>query len=117
MWVKSLKLEKKFLPIAYGRPVAIEPGLHILNPGSVGQPRDGDVRASYLLFDPENKTVEFRRVAYDTNRVVQQLQTEGYMSSLADRLSTADGREELQRYQKIYRRPQWDLEVVTKEEH
>jgi predicted phosphodiesterase len=36
----------------------------ILNPGSVGQPRDGDARASYALLDTEELTLEHRRVAY-----------------------------------------------------
>ena len=34
-----------------GRPVTLDTGRHILNPGSVGQPRDGDPRASYMLVD------------------------------------------------------------------
>jgi len=36
----------------------------IINPGSVGQPRDGDPRASYVLLDAEAQTIEYRRVAY-----------------------------------------------------
>jgi diadenosine tetraphosphatase ApaH/serine/threonine PP2A family protein phosphatase len=36
----------------------------ILNPGSVGQPRDGDPRASYAILDDEAMTIEYRRVAY-----------------------------------------------------
>jgi len=38
---------------------------YILNPGGVGQPRDGDPRAAYLLLDVEERIIEFRRVAYD----------------------------------------------------
>lgn len=41
----------------------------ILNPGSVGQPRDRDARAAYALFFPETQTLEFRRVAYDVGSV------------------------------------------------
>jgi len=37
----------------------------IVNPGGVGQPRDGDPRAAYLLLDTEGPTIEHRRVAYD----------------------------------------------------
>lgn len=37
----------------------------ILNPGSVGQPRDRDPRAAYAIFDPDNLTWELHRVAYD----------------------------------------------------
>jgi diadenosine tetraphosphatase ApaH/serine/threonine PP2A family protein phosphatase len=37
----------------------------LVNVGSVGQPRDGDARASYAILDLSKSTVEFRRVAYD----------------------------------------------------
>jgi len=37
----------------------------IINPGGVGQPRDGDPRAAYLLLDTEQRTFEHRRVGYD----------------------------------------------------
>ena len=40
-----------------------------LNPGSVGQPRDGDPRASYLVLDPEAGTATWHRVAYDIEAV------------------------------------------------
>ena len=38
---------------------------YLLNPGSVGQPRNGDPRSSYLIFDTEKNTVSFRLVDYD----------------------------------------------------
>jgi diadenosine tetraphosphatase ApaH/serine/threonine PP2A family protein phosphatase len=41
----------------------------ILNPGSVGQPRDHDPRASYAIFDPDESTWELRRVSYDIKSV------------------------------------------------
>jgi diadenosine tetraphosphatase ApaH/serine/threonine PP2A family protein phosphatase len=47
-----------------GTLVELGPEPLIVNPGSVGQPRDGDPRASYLLLDGENLTVEHRRVEY-----------------------------------------------------
>ncbi|MGB7874812.1 MAG: metallophosphoesterase family protein [Anaerolineales bacterium] len=45
----------------------------ILNPGSVGQPRDRDPRAAYAIFDPEAKTWEARRVAYDFTEVQERI--------------------------------------------
>jgi predicted phosphodiesterase len=48
-----------------GAPQPLGQGRLIVNPGSVGQPRDGDVRASYLLLDLESMTYEHRRVYYD----------------------------------------------------
>jgi diadenosine tetraphosphatase ApaH/serine/threonine PP2A family protein phosphatase len=56
-------------------PVELGPVRFIINPGSVGQPRDGDPRASYVLLDTGAKSVEFRRVAYPF-RVTQQKMTE-----------------------------------------
>lgn len=40
-----------------------------VNPGSVGEPRDGDQRAAYAVFDPTNRRVRFRQVAYDRGPV------------------------------------------------
>ena len=52
------------LPAVEGETVHLEPGRFIINPGSVGQPRDGDPRAGYALLDTEARTVEHRRVEY-----------------------------------------------------
>src|SRR5256886_16976676 len=43
-----------------------------LNPGSVGQPRDGDERAAYAVFDSETYHVWFHRVAYDVRRITRE---------------------------------------------
>lgn len=45
----------------------------ILNPGSVGQPRDHDPRASYAIFDPEENTWEIHRVEYDITAVQRRI--------------------------------------------
>ena len=47
-----------------GESVELGAGPLIVNPGSVGQPRDGDPRASYVIFDDQALTIEHRRVAY-----------------------------------------------------
>ncbi len=49
----------------------------ILNPGSVGQPRDHDPRASFAIFDPEEKTWELRRVAYEIEPVQERIKKSG----------------------------------------
>jgi diadenosine tetraphosphatase ApaH/serine/threonine PP2A family protein phosphatase len=49
-------------------PIALGSKRLIINPGSVGQPRDGDPRASYALLDTEAFTLEYRRVAYDVEK-------------------------------------------------
>jgi len=44
----------------------LDPGAHyLINPGSVGQPRDGDPRASFLVLDTETRRVVHRRIGYD----------------------------------------------------
>jgi diadenosine tetraphosphatase ApaH/serine/threonine PP2A family protein phosphatase len=59
----------------------------LLNPGSVGQPRDGDPRAAWLLLDLELHRVEFRRVAYDLAATQEEIRSEGLPAALADRLA------------------------------
>jgi predicted phosphodiesterase len=59
----------------------------ILNPGSVGQPRDGDARAAYLLIDEERGHAEYRRVAYAVERTQGEIRDAGLPEPLADRLA------------------------------
>jgi len=49
--------------------------VQILNPGSVGQPRDGDPRASYLVIDFERNEYTHYRVKYDLDKVVEKLRS------------------------------------------
>jgi diadenosine tetraphosphatase ApaH/serine/threonine PP2A family protein phosphatase len=58
----------------------------LLNPGSVGQPRDGDPRAAYLLLDLEAQRASFRRVAYDVERTQREMREAGLPELLAARL-------------------------------
>ena len=62
------------------------PGRAILNPGSVGQPRDNDPRASFGLFDPEEWTWEIRRVPYDIASVQARIRAAGMPERNALRL-------------------------------
>jgi diadenosine tetraphosphatase ApaH/serine/threonine PP2A family protein phosphatase len=61
----------------------------LLNPGSVGQPRDGDPRAAYLVVDTDDGRVHFRRVPYDIERTQAEIREQGLPDTLAARL--ADG--------------------------
>ena len=58
----------------------------IINPGSVGQPRDRDPRASYAVFDSEGSTVEYRRVDYDRAATQAKMRKAGLPQYLMDRL-------------------------------
>ena len=65
----------------------VEPsGRAIINPGSVGQPRDGDPRAAYAVLDLERKTATFRRAAYDIAQVQTRMREAGLPAYLIDRL-------------------------------
>jgi len=73
-------------------PLSVEPGdtVTIVNCGSVGQPRDGDPRACYVVYDDAARTVELRRVAYDVDTARKKLLDSGLPKALAKRLGEAD---------------------------
>jgi diadenosine tetraphosphatase ApaH/serine/threonine PP2A family protein phosphatase len=60
---------------------------HLANPGSVGQPRDGDARAAWLLVDTEARAGTFRRVTYDVKRTQAEIRERGLPDILAARLA------------------------------
>lgn len=59
----------------------------LINPGSVGQPRDGDPRAGYLILDQDLGRVTWHRVEYDVGRVQTDMRAAGLPDRLAARLS------------------------------
>ena len=60
----------------------------LLNPGSVGQPRDGDPRAAYLALDLDVQRASFHRVDYDIEATQAEIRAAGLPDALADRLAT-----------------------------
>lgn len=62
-------------------------GRSIINPGSVGQPRDGDNRSSYAIIDLADYTVEFRRIAYDLALAERRCRARGLPTAAFERLS------------------------------
>lgn len=59
----------------------------LLNPGSVGQPRDGDPRAAFVVLDSAEEHASFRRVEYDVERTQAEIRDEGLPEPLAERLA------------------------------
>jgi len=59
----------------------------VVNPGSVGQPRDGDPRASYAIYDSETKEINLYRVVYDVSATQTKMARLGLPMSLVIRLS------------------------------
>jgi predicted phosphodiesterase len=69
-----------------GTVIELEAGRWLLNPGSVGQPRDGDPRAAYLLLEPGHRA-SFHRVAYPVERTQEEIRELGLPEGLAERLA------------------------------
>ena len=65
---------------------AAELNRQIFNGGSIGQPRDGDSRASYLIYDNDKQVIEFYRVAYDFVRAGDKILAAGLPEMYAKRL-------------------------------
>jgi len=59
----------------------------VLNPGSVGQPRDRDHRAAYSIVDLDERTVDERRVEYDTDAVIHEVVEAGLPQQIGFRLT------------------------------
>jgi putative phosphoesterase len=59
----------------------------VLNPGSVGQPRDGDPDAAYAVVDLDADTVELHRVRYDVEAVIEAIEDAGLPERIGSRLS------------------------------
>jgi predicted phosphodiesterase len=62
----------------------------VCNPGSVGQPRDGDPRAAYAVLDLERGTVEEHRVAYDIDAVCEAVEAAGLPERIGSRLRVGE---------------------------
>ena len=74
------------LPLTKGETL-LEPGLrHLVNIGAVGQPRDGDNRAKYALYDTDSRTVTMRFIPYDIKKTADLIRSHGFHRAFADRL-------------------------------
>jgi diadenosine tetraphosphatase ApaH/serine/threonine PP2A family protein phosphatase len=69
-----------------GRELDLSEGRWLLNPGSVGQPRDGDPRAAWLDLDTAAWTATYRRIDYDIDSAAEAIREAGLPELLADRL-------------------------------
>jgi predicted phosphodiesterase len=65
----------------------LEPGArYLINPGSIGQPRDRDARAAYMTYDEEERRVRWFRVEYPVETAQRRIMAAGLPSLLAERL-------------------------------
>ena len=70
-----------------GHEIDLSQSRWLLNPGSVGQPRDGDPRAAWLELDTEQWKATYHRVEYDIGRAADAIREAGLPDLLAERLS------------------------------
>lgn len=78
--------EPEFYMAADGDMIDLSRGRMIINPGSVGQPRDGDPRAAYALLDDEAHTWELHRVPYDIAETQRRMREHKMPRRLVERL-------------------------------
>jgi diadenosine tetraphosphatase ApaH/serine/threonine PP2A family protein phosphatase len=69
-----------------GTAISMTNGQWLVNPGSVGQPRDGDARAAWLELDTETLKASFRRADYPVEIAAEAILKAGLPPHLADRL-------------------------------
>ncbi len=82
----SRKKQLASLPLIQGK-VFLEPDArHLVNAGSVGQPRDGDYRAKYLIWDTDSREMEVRFCDYPSEDVVRKILALGLPETYAQRL-------------------------------
>jgi predicted phosphodiesterase len=62
-------------------------GRYLVNPGSIGQPRDRDSRAAYMTYDSERRLVRWHRIEYPIDEAQRRIRKAGLPGSLADRLA------------------------------
>lgn len=69
-----------------GSEIQLDKGEWLINPGSVGQPRDGDPRAAWLLLDTETMVATYQRTPYDIAAAARAIRNAHLPDSLAERL-------------------------------
>lgn len=83
------QINSQVLPLTSAS-VAIGPHRYLVNPGSVGQPRDGDWRAAFALWDVDAQLVELRRVEYAARTAQTKIMAAGGPAYQAERLTAGE---------------------------
>lgn len=86
-WLEGRMLGVKALRGTTGRIVLDPAGRYLINPGSIGQPRDRDPRASYMTYDSERRVVRWYRITYPIGEAQRRIRKAGLPNNLADRLA------------------------------
>jgi predicted phosphodiesterase len=87
-WLEGRVLGVRALRGASGR-IALSPGgRYLINPGSIGQPRDRDPHAAYMTYDSGRRVVRWYRIAYPVEEAQRRIRKANLPGSLADRLAS-----------------------------
>ncbi|MBN1288986.1 MAG: metallophosphoesterase family protein [Actinobacteria bacterium] len=82
------RADVEYIPPEWGVPVELrEDSRYLINVGSVGQPRDNDPRACYVIFDPDEDMITFHRVEYSIEEVQERMAFAGLPERLIVRLA------------------------------
>ncbi len=87
LWYRDIRGKVALLDIAPGKMLLDRQCLYLINPGSVGQPRDGNPEAAYAIFDDQEFSVHFKTVPYDIAAAQRRILAAGLPEFLAERLS------------------------------
>ena len=79
-------LNPEFTEFPDNEPVVLRSERRIINPGSVGQPRDRDSRASYAVYDSERVAIHRHRAAYEVTKAQEKMRAANLPVHLIDRL-------------------------------
>jgi predicted phosphodiesterase len=88
LFEKRAKEEVEFVLMEEGETMQLElvSSKYLINPGSIGQPRDADPRASFILFDTDTGVIEYRRIEYEIDEVLDRILSAGLPPDLGSRL-------------------------------
>jgi diadenosine tetraphosphatase ApaH/serine/threonine PP2A family protein phosphatase len=89
VYQRTQEMDSPLVPVSDGMvQVDLHPGdRYLINPGSVGQPRDGDPRAAFATYDTESRALTLRRVDYPVDEAQRRILDAGLPLSLAQRLA------------------------------
>lgn len=87
IWVFDDQGRARPISIDYRKETSYAGRPHLVNPGSVGQSRDGDFSARYLILHPERKILSFRRCTWKRSITRKKMKNRGYPETLIDRMA------------------------------
>jgi diadenosine tetraphosphatase ApaH/serine/threonine PP2A family protein phosphatase len=87
LWYRDIRGKVAVRPISPAKIILSPEEHYLINPGSVGQPRDGNPEAAYAIFDDEELSIHFKSVPYDIAGAQRRILAAGLPAFLAERLA------------------------------